>query len=315
MVSLLVLPDALEGCRARLESDPLNAETIGDLRGALAGSGCKPAVLSALNEACSVLDSATHDDSAVPALKPLSKAEHEAVVVHPREKQERRHKLASLLGRVLHLLQGDLVAKTVTRVCENGSDGAYKSLDSANGACAAFLGIQPPKFYIARGEERLFTAMLDKEAFVCAHYDFVADSERKLTDSQLRFAVAHQQEHIKNGHAALLQISPERLEALMLDQVPFLFRTPIQLASKAVGLSRANLAAKKIGDWLPDNSRTARCSKRWATSCPIRTRKRFCRRWFTTGCAAGFRAWSIARTAPDSSQPAASMRRLPVLRP
>jgi len=257
-IKLLTLADGIESCRLRLEEDPLSAEALGELRSALRTASGKPAALGALSDLCDVLDGIPNSESARPLGKALSKGEHEGLVVHPREKQERRHKLASLLGRVLHLLQGDHVARTVTRVCESGSESAYKSLDAANKGCAGFLGIPPPPVYIARGEEPLFTAMVDRAAFICAHHDFVADSGGSLSESELRFAVAHQQEHIKNGHTALLQISAERLEALMLDQVPFLFRTPIQLASKAIGFSRANVAAKKIGDWLPDKSKTAK---------------------------------------------------------
>ena len=257
-VSLLVLSDRLEGCRARLEADPLDVGALSELcREARPGAAAERA-LGSLNEVVSLLDSPPTKSGGRTPVKPLSKGEHEGLVVHPREKQERRHKLASLLGRVLHLVQGDQVARTVTRVTEPAGEATYPELTNVNKACANFLGIPPPKVYIARGEEPLFTAMLDREAFVCAHHDYVSDSARGLTDGELRFAVAHQQEHIKNGHAALLQINPERLEGLMLDQAPFLFRMPIQLASKAVGLSRANLAARKIGDWLPDNSRTAK---------------------------------------------------------
>ncbi len=258
-VPILVLPDQTESCRARMESDPLNAEALGELREALRLDGGKLGALEALSKVCDVLDGGNSAESdSEPLRKPLNKAEHEGLVVHPREKQERRHKLASLLGRVLHLVQGDEAAKTVTRVCESGTDTTYPALDLANKACSGFLGVQPPAVYVARGEEPLFVAMLDRAPFLCVHHDYVAESNRKLSESELRFGLAHQLEHVKSGHTALLQISPERLEALMLDQVPFLFRTPIQLASKAVGFSRANLAAKKIGDWLPDNSRTAK---------------------------------------------------------
>ena len=258
-VQLKGLTDAVEACRVRVEVDPLNAEALGELREAIRLEGLDSAALDSLAEAVGILDGVhSAESNPRPLRKPLSKAEHEGLVVHPREKQERRHKLASLLGRVLHLMQGNEAARTVTRVCESGNDKSYPALDSANKACAGFLGIPPPTVYVARGEEPLCTAMLDRSPFLCVHHDFLTESNRRLSDSELRFALAHQLEHVKSGHTALLQISPERLEALMLDQVPFLFRTPIQLASKAVGFSRANLAAKKIGDWLPDNSRTAK---------------------------------------------------------
>src|SRR5688500_4686936 len=133
------IPDEIEVLRARIEIDPLNAEMLGELREALRPGGGKPGVLGTLVDACEAIDGGARAESVVkPIRKPLSKAEHEGLVVHPREKQERHHKLASLLGRVLHLLQGDESARTVTRVCESGTDKNYPALDSANKACAGF---------------------------------------------------------------------------------------------------------------------------------------------------------------------------------
>src|SRR5687768_10374685 len=144
-VSLVVLPEKVDRLRASVEADPLNAEALGELREAIRLGGGKPSALETLSEACNVLDGSGRADAATaPMRKPLSKSEHEGLVIHPREKQERHHKLASLLGRVLHLLQGDQAARTVTRVCDSGTDKTYPALDSANKACAGFLGIQSP---------------------------------------------------------------------------------------------------------------------------------------------------------------------------
>lgn len=56
-------------------------------------------------------------------------------------------------------------------------------------------------------------------------------------------------------------MTPERLESLVLEQVPYLVRAPLKLATRAVGWTRANEAMRKIGDWLPEKSRPQRVAQ------------------------------------------------------
>jgi hypothetical protein len=110
------LPAHVEACRARLAQDLLDAEAARHLREALAAAGfgthptavtrrLQPA-LAALWEACAVLDGGglwCPIEGAGGPPRALDRRLHEALVIHPREKQERQHWLTSLLGRVLPL--------------------------------------------------------------------------------------------------------------------------------------------------------------------------------------------------------------------
>jgi hypothetical protein len=280
--SRIELPAGIEACRRQLEQDPLNEEAARQLRAHLvAAAAPNDLALAALSEVCNVLDGVGRW-AAEPAIahhaprtthanttgqrRVLDRTVHEALVIHPRENQERQHQLSSLLGRVLHLLEGNEVARVVATVTEKAAPAAYPRLCEITAACARALEIRPPAIHIARGEERLFTVLLDRAPYLCVHVDFVVEGDAaaggglpfRLGEAETCFAVAHQLEHMKGGHAALLQIRPELLENLILDQFPFLVRTPIRLASKALGWTRANVAVKKAGEWLPGQSRTQR---------------------------------------------------------
>src|SRR5687768_7010965 len=101
-------PEGVEEARASLGKDPLNAEAAANLAAALGGVCAEPA-LAALREVCGVLEGGTvwpAEDAPATPLGVLDPAAHEALVIHPREKEERRHRFASLFGRVLHLLEG-----------------------------------------------------------------------------------------------------------------------------------------------------------------------------------------------------------------
>ncbi|MCS6862193.1 MAG: hypothetical protein NZT92_17960 [Abditibacteriales bacterium] len=260
----LNLPSSVDACRAWLEKDPLNVEAARQLReGIAAAEWHDDPALMALWEACVVLDGGA-EGNVVEAVdrtpRKLDRSRHEALVVHPREKRERRHKLASLFGRVLHLLEGDETARAIARVTEKATPQTFPQLCRAVEACAQALDMNAPDIRIARGEERLFTVMVDRSPFLCVHHDFVSEGDgaapQRLSLAEMRFGVAHNLQHIKGGHAALLQISPERLEDLILEQVPFLVRTPIKLGTKVLGWTRANRAVKRVSELLPKKSRT-----------------------------------------------------------
>ncbi len=260
----LNLPSGVDACRAWLEKDPLNVEAARQLREGIAAEEQRdnPA-LTALWEMCAVLEGGTLWNSVQvvdQTPRKFDRSLHESLVIHPREKQERRHKLASLCGRVLHLLEGDEGARTIARVTEKAAPQTFPQLCRVADECAQSLEMNAPEIRIARGEERLFTVMVDRSPFLCVHHDFVSEGNvaapQRLSPAEMRFGVAHNLEHVKGGHAALLQISPERLEDLILEQVPFLVRTPIKLGTKVLGWTRANRAVKKVGELLPKKSRT-----------------------------------------------------------
>jgi hypothetical protein len=265
--SQLNLSSGVDACREWLEKDLLNAEAARQLREGITAARAEgqpgESALAALWEVCAVLEGGGLWNNATVADRtphPLDRAQHESLVIHPRETQERRHKLASLFGRVLHLLEGDEIAQTIARVTEKAKPQTYPQLYRLNEECAKALDVNAPDVRIARGEEMMCNPLVHRSAFLCIHHDFVAEggvpSPLRLSAAEMRFAVAHSLEHVKNGHASLLQISPERLENLILDEVPFLVRTPIKLASKALGWTRANRAVKKMGELLPKKSRT-----------------------------------------------------------
>src|SRR5687767_5528721 len=88
----------IEACRARLEADLLDEAAAHRLRAAvaaaIAGRSFAPSpVLAALAEATGVLNGAAAwrdgDETRGPAA--LSAEVYEALVIHPREKQERQH--------------------------------------------------------------------------------------------------------------------------------------------------------------------------------------------------------------------------------
>jgi hypothetical protein len=67
-----------------------------------------------------------------------------------------------------------------------------------------------------------------------------------------------------------MQISPDRLEALVLDQLPFLVRQPVRFAARTIAWTGANEAVKKVGERLPHRSRTRRVIDTVGTLLPDR---------------------------------------------
>ncbi len=264
----LFLARPVDEARERLQADIGDPDACRALRTALQSStpGADPAgapAVAALRDLCDTLDGPWARGGTLTSPLRVSQPElHEAVVVHPREKQERQHRLASLLFRVLHVLDADDVARAIERVTEPATEAGHPRLCRLIGECAAALGVDRPAVRLARGAQPIFEPLLYRQAFLCLHAAFVAETPgetpQRLGDAELRFALGHQLEHLRGGHVALLQLSPERLEAMILDEVPFLIRTPIKLATRAVGWTRANLAVKKVGSLLPKQSRSQR---------------------------------------------------------
>ena len=270
MTTAPIFPAALAEPLTRLQENPLDAEAAPLLRARLTTETALPAsVRATLEEVCEVLDGgARWTETARPERPPvvIDKSLHEKLVVHPHEKQDRRHQLASLLGRVLQLLDGNVMARSIATVTERATSTDYPRLCRLTEACAKSLEIELPDIHIARGQERICTALLDRKPFLCLHRswsepDSAAADLLPLTDAEMRFALGHQMEHIKKEHTAFLQVSPTKLESLVLDQVPFIARVPIQLASRALGWSRANQAMKRVSQWLPERSRSQRVAE------------------------------------------------------
>jgi hypothetical protein len=244
-----------EACAA-LEQDLSDPDAAGALRGLLRQAPVPAA--NALREICDLLDGQGPPPDlprAAPAKK-IGKALRESLLTHPRERQQRHHQLASLLGRVLHVLQGDDIACAIARVTEKTGPASQPRLHALTAECSRALELSPPPVHVACGDERICTALVGRGPFLCVHRAFFTEgAPEALSDAEARWALGRALHHVKSGHAPLLQITPERLEDLVLDQVPFLVRTPIELATKAIGWTRANVAVKKAGELLPKQSR------------------------------------------------------------
>jgi hypothetical protein len=265
----LELTPEIEECRARLEADLLDAVATVRLRHAIANartashsSTVTPSPLAVLAEVIGALEGGGAWGRGEPAGAPrkLSPRLHEALVIHPREKQERQHQLSSLAGRALHLLQGNETARAIARVTERATPERFPRLCRAATECAAALSIKPPALSVARGDEPLFLLLLDRSPFLCVHESLAKEHGEPalFSPAEMTFALGHCFQQVRGGHAALAQLGPDRLENLLLDEVPFLVRTPIRMATKAVGWTRANEAMKSLGERLPDQSRARR---------------------------------------------------------
>ncbi|MFN3651758.1 MAG: hypothetical protein ACK47B_19460 [Armatimonadota bacterium] len=257
-MSVPVLTPQLDTLRRELSeqlADPGAAARLRSGIGEARRSG-RPGVLNALEEVCNVLDGGGWEPvgSPEPAAR-LGGTLREQLVVHPREKRERQHQLASVLSKILHLFRGSDMARAVARVTEAATPPAYPGFCRLLAQCAATAEMEPPAVRVARGEERLFAVLLDRSPFLCVHRDFVALEERSpLPAPAVRFGIGRCLEHLRGGHAALLQLSPDVLEAMVLDELPFLVRHPVKLASKVVGWTRANEAVRRVGERLPQQS-------------------------------------------------------------
>lgn len=252
----------LAAVRAALRQDPTSVEAGAALRAALGAAVAPDPVHRPLRDLLALLDGGARAPLQAPEgwqLPVLVPALREAMVIHPSEKEGRQHQLASLFGRAHHLLEGNDIAHAIARVTQLATPKANPRLWATNRACAAALKVAPPPVRLACGEEALFTALLDRQPFLCVHHSFAAEPpEGVLTAAELRFALARALEHICAGHTALLQISPERLERMALDELPFLVRTPLKMASRVIGWTRANEGMRLLGGKLPKGSRSGR---------------------------------------------------------
>jgi hypothetical protein len=257
-------PAGVEEARAALEIDPLDADAASQLRAALGPVWVPDAALDTLVEVCGLLDGGPRWPDADPSTAPppaLDPGLYDALVIHPREKEERRHRFASLVSRVLHLLEGDPTARTVAAVTEKAAPAAFPRFCRLVEECAGWSRVQPsPAARVARGEEKPFTVLVDDAPFLYVHLAYIdeAPGGNPLPPPQLRFAVARLLQHVRGGHAALMQLSAERLETMVLNEVPFVFRVPVKVATKAVRWMRVRSAVKWVGGWFRPKSRTHR---------------------------------------------------------
>jgi hypothetical protein len=119
--------------------------------------------------------------------------------------------------------------------------------------------VKAPDVHITRGADRLFTVLVDEAPFFCIQQDFTGEGATATAETmalpfsaaEMRFGLGRLTQHVRSGHAALLQLSPERLEGLILEGVPFLVRTPLKLATRTLGWTQANVAVKKVAGWMP----------------------------------------------------------------
>lgn len=256
-----------EPARRALAENPLDAEAAARLAGVLEQAPPGDAELDALRDVCRVLNGPCEreDRSDVAPPSRLDRDLHERLVIHPREQQQRHHQLASVLGRVLHMLEGDDIARTVARVTERAAEADYPRLCREAALCADALEVELPPIHIARGEERFCEPLIDRSLFLCIHREWGRDGDAADSGAvlvrELRFLLARSLHHVRSGHTALLQVTPERLESLVLEQLPYLVRAPLKLATRAVGWTRANEAMRKFGDWLPEKSRSQKVAQ------------------------------------------------------
>lgn len=263
--SRLNLPTEAADCRPLLEQDPLNADAARRLADVLRDDHAEPA-RAALWEACAVLNGGgLWNPVQSPFRLPhaLDDSLQESLILHPGEKQQRHHKWVSLLSRLVHLLEGDAVAHTITRVTAKATPDNFPHLCRSVADWAGLFKVKEPAVYLACGEDRLFSVMVDRQPFLCIHLDYLGGNRvgpcenlLALSSAELRFGVCRQLQHVRSGHAVLMQLSPERLEGLLLNELPFFVRHPVKLATRTIGLSQAGAAVKKVAGWLPGASRT-----------------------------------------------------------
>lgn len=253
-------PD-IEACRARLEQDLLDVAAAARLCELIASSPQKTRPLAVLAEVAGVLEggAAWRGSESGGSTTKIPPALYDSLVLHPREKQARQHQFGSLAGRALHLLQGNDTARAIARVTERATPERYGTLCRHAADCATALAVTLPAIHVARGEEPLFALLLDRWPFLCVHTSFIEGEffGACLSSAELTFALGRTLQPIRGGHAALSQLGSERLESMLLDELPFLVRTPIKIASRAVSWTRANEAVKSLGERLAGDS-TAR---------------------------------------------------------
>lgn len=243
-------PPELELFRSQLEIDPLDADAARRLESALHLRDAGP--WDPLRSVLSVLEGEVVAGSPLPRPDRIEAVCLEEVLTHPKEKAERQHLIASLAGRLLHLIEGDETARTIVRFC--GEPGVGAPVLRFRDSLAGVLQVtQPVDVRVAAGAERVFTAMVDRSPVLVVHRDYL-QPESTLSEAEFRFLVGRSLSHIRFGHCALLQLGPDRLENLILDQFPLLVKAPIKLAARAAGAVGLGTAVKKVGDWLPGSS-------------------------------------------------------------
>lgn len=258
------LPHPMEQHRAALEQDPTNVDAASSLRLLLAESDGRlhPAMMRELRTWLEVMIGpwprpfVVGDAASAPR---IPDAVQEELLVHPREREGRQHQYASVFGRVLHLLEGDDLSRSVLSVTEEAVGPEYAPLRREVERCAHTLGTPAVPIHIARGRQAVARCLVDADHYLLLHLSLIDPSGTPLSELERRFLVARLLRHQKSGHAPLLQITPERLEGLVLDQVPLLVRAPLKLATRAVGRTGMNEWARRAADRLPDQSR----SKSW----------------------------------------------------
>jgi hypothetical protein len=266
----LNLPGVVADCRPLLEQNLLNGEAARQMREALGEHRPADPALAALWEVCAVLYGGSRWRPADVPERPLPILEppiHDALVLHPRESQQRQHLVASWGARMLLLLDRSDMARGIARVTEKAIPQTHPQLTHLTGECSRALQVPEPDIHVARGTERLFAPFTDKTPFLCIHQDYLSEpaggngrqAAHYLSPPEMRFALAHQMEHIRGKHVALLQLSPEQMEGMLMDLVaPKLLQTPIRLAKSAWSWAQVNTVVKKVADKLPGKSITQR---------------------------------------------------------
>ena len=266
----LNLPGVVADCRPLLEQNLLNGEAARQLREALGETRPAEPTLGALWEVCAVLYGGGRWHVADEPLRPapvLDQELHDALVLHPRETQQRQHKFASWGARLMLMLDRSDMARGIARATEKAMPQTFPQLTHLIAECARALQIPEPEVHLSRGAERLFAPFTDKKAFLCVHHDYLAEAAvgngrhaaLHLSPAELRFALAHQMEHIRDKHVAVLQLSPEQMEGMLLDFVaPRLLQTPIRLVQNAWSWGQVSTMVKKVAEKLPGKAITQR---------------------------------------------------------
>lgn len=245
-------PEELAAWCQRLADEPGDADAAHALKSTVLRTE-REATRQVLHEVVTVLEGPGWTDlaEAAPALRRQADATlQETRILHPLEK-EQQQQLTSMAVRSLQLMTGSDSAAAVRSVTEPLSALGYPRTSRLLAECAGLLELRQPAAHVLRGSERAFGVRIDQSPFLVIHRDYLDEGPKlttaaplePLTRSELRFALGRNLQHIRSGHAAYLQLRPERL-AQMLERVPNVARIPVQL----------NQTLKKLADWLPASS-------------------------------------------------------------
>jgi hypothetical protein len=258
------IPPLLQDSVARLEQEPLDANAARVLREDLPGQRTPP--LESLAQVCAILEGGSTWPAESPGSVegPLGDEEHEDLIRHPQEKNQTHHRWASFFGRALHLMEGNAAARVIEQASEQASSRKYPTLCRLTAHCAGLLGMEIPLVYIGRGSDRAFAVLVNSRPYLYVHRSWLGEPRQEesdgedapLSDPELLFALGRHLELIKGGHVALIQLSPEEMEGLVLDQLPLVVTVPLKVTSKAVGWTGINRAIKSVSGWFSQGSRT-----------------------------------------------------------